>query len=134
MKEIWPAIAVAGVTFAIPQFLVSNFHGPWLTDIIAAIVSMLCLILFLKIWHPKNDLGPSRDTRKCEQRAARADHGYSRAEVARAWLPWLVLSVFVFCWGTTHRQEDHEHAGKGLHLDEHAGQLRRARSPTRSSR
>ena len=38
MKEIWPAVAVAGVTFAIPQFLVSNFHGPWLTDIIAAVV------------------------------------------------------------------------------------------------
>src|SRR5450755_506874 len=35
MKEIWPAVAIAGVTFAIPQFLVSNFHGPWLTDIIA---------------------------------------------------------------------------------------------------
>ena len=57
MKEIWPAIAVAGVTFAIPQFLVSNFHGPWLTDIIAAIVSMVCLILFLKIWHPKTIWG-----------------------------------------------------------------------------
>ena len=37
MKEIWPAIAVAGVSFAIPQFLVSNYHGPWLTDIIAAL-------------------------------------------------------------------------------------------------
>ena len=36
MKEIWPAIAVAGVTFAVPQFLISNFHGPWLeADIIA---------------------------------------------------------------------------------------------------
>lgn len=53
MKEIWPAVAVAGVAFAIPQYLVSNYHGPWLTDIIAALVSMLCLILFLKVWHPK---------------------------------------------------------------------------------
>lgn len=99
MKEIWPAIAVAGVTFAIPQYLVSNFHGPWLTDIIAAVVSMLCLILFLKIWHPKTIWGHERH-QEGEHRAARGHHGYSRAEVVRAWLPWLVLSVFVFCWGT----------------------------------
>ena len=99
MKEIWPAVAVAGVTFAIPQFLVSNFHGPWLTDIIAAVVSMLCLILFLKIWHPKTIWGHERH-QEGEHRAARGAHGYSRAEVARAWVPWLVLSVFVFCWGT----------------------------------
>jgi lactate permease len=99
MKEIWPAVAVAGVTFAIPQFLVSNLHGPWLTDIIAAVVSMFCLILFLKIWHPKTIWG-HEGHKKSEQRAARGEHGYSRGEVARAWLPWLVLSVFVFCWGT----------------------------------
>jgi lactate permease len=99
MKEIWPAVAVAGVTFAIPQFLVSNFHGPWLTDIIAAVVSMFCLILFLKVWHPKTIWG-HEGHQESEQRAARGAHGYSRAEVARAWVPWLVLSVFVFCWGT----------------------------------
>ncbi len=99
MKEIWPAVAVAGVTFAIPQYLVSNFHGPWLTDIIAAVVSMLSLILFLKIWHPRTIWGHEGHEESAE-RAARGHHGYSRAEVARAWLPWLVLSVFVFCWGT----------------------------------
>ena len=99
MKEIWPAIAVAGVTFAIPQFLISNFHGPWLTDIGAAIISMVCLILFLKIWHPKTIWG-HEGHQEGEHRAARGHHGYSRSEVARAWLPWLVLSVCVFCWGT----------------------------------
>jgi len=99
MKEIWPAVAIAGVTFAIPQFLVSNFHGPWLTDIIAAIVSMLCLIGFLKVWHPKTIWGHEGPAGG-EQRAARGQHGYSRGEVARAWLPWLVLMVCVFCWGT----------------------------------
>ncbi|MFI5118648.1 MAG: L-lactate permease [Terriglobales bacterium] len=99
MKEVWPAVAVAGVTFAIPQYLVSNFHGPWLTDIIAAIVSMVCLILFLKIWHPKAIWGHSGH-QESEQRAARGQHGYSRGEVVRAWLPWLVLSVCVFFWGT----------------------------------
>ncbi len=99
MKEIWPAIAVAGVTFAIPQFLVSNFMGPWLTDIIAAIVSMLCLIGFLKIWRPKTIWG-HEGHQEGEQRAARGQHGYSRAEIISAWLPWLVLSICVFCWGT----------------------------------
>jgi lactate permease len=99
MKEIWPATAVAGVTFAIPQYLVSNYHGPWLTDIIAAVTSMGCLILFLKIWHPKTIWG-HEGHQEGEERAARGSHGYSRGEVASAWLPWLVLSVLVFCWGT----------------------------------
>ena len=50
MLEIWPAILVAGVSFAVPQFLVSNYHGPMLVDVIAALISMACLTLFLKIW------------------------------------------------------------------------------------
>jgi lactate permease len=53
MLEIWPAILVAGVCFAIPQFLVSNFHGPWLVDVVAAIVSIAALATFLKFWQPK---------------------------------------------------------------------------------
>src|ERR1039457_3779724 len=57
IKEIWPGIAVAVITLAIPQFLISNFHGPWLTDIGAAIISMVCLILFLKVWRPKTIWG-----------------------------------------------------------------------------
>src|ERR671932_2196635 len=54
MLEVWPAVLVAGVSFAVPQYLVSNFHGPWLVDVVAAIVSMVCLALFLRIWHPSN--------------------------------------------------------------------------------
>nr|BFE96031.1 hypothetical protein GCM10020185_65670 [Pseudomonas brassicacearum subsp. brassicacearum] len=52
MLEIWPAILVAGVSFAIPQFLVSNYHGPMLVDVIAALISMACLTGFLKVWKP----------------------------------------------------------------------------------
>ena len=100
MFEIWPAIAVAGISFAIPQYLVSNYHGPWLTDIIASLCSMICLIVFLKSWHPKKIWGHG-GYQEGEQRAARGAHGYSGREVVRAWLPWLVLSVLVFCWGTT---------------------------------
>jgi lactate permease len=98
MKEIWPPIAVAGITFAIPQFLVSNLQGPWLTDIIAALCSMACLILFLKVWQPKVIWG--HEGAQEQSRTARGTHGYSRSAVASAWLPWLVLSVIVFCWGT----------------------------------
>lgn len=98
MKEIWPAITVAGVSFAIPQYLVSNYHGPWLTDIIASLCSLACLILFLRVWQPKIVWGHDREGQ--EQRAARRVHGYSRPEVVRAWLPWLVLSFLVFFWGT----------------------------------
>src|SRR5512138_3554033 len=53
MLQIWPAILVAGITFAIPQFLVSNFHGPWLVDVVAAMVSMGSLAVFLKFWQPR---------------------------------------------------------------------------------
>src|SRR5215813_2087602 len=53
MLEIWPAILVAGVSFAVPQFLVSNFHGPWLVDVVASGVSIGALALFLKFWQPK---------------------------------------------------------------------------------
>jgi lactate permease len=87
------------VAFSIPQYVVSNYHGPWLTDIIAALCSMGCLALFLKVWHPKRIWGHNAH-QESEQRAARGSHGYSRAEVLRAWLPWLVLSVLVFSWGT----------------------------------
>src|SRR5437660_8696954 len=53
MIEIWPAILVAGIGFAVPQFLVSNFHGPWLVDVVAAIVSLASLVTFLRFWQPK---------------------------------------------------------------------------------
>jgi lactate permease len=95
MLEVWPAVLVAGVFFAIPQFLMSNFHGPWLVDIVAAIVSMLALIVFLLKWQPKRIWGFEHEGK----REARGTHGHNRAMVARAWAPWLVLSIVVFAWG-----------------------------------
>src|ERR1700735_561981 len=53
MKEIWPAILVTGLSFAIPQFLISNYINPWIVDIGASLISMGCLVLFLKVWQPK---------------------------------------------------------------------------------
>ena len=52
-EGIWPAILVTGITFAVPQFVISNFINPWIVDIGASLISMGCLILFLKVWQPK---------------------------------------------------------------------------------
>jgi lactate permease len=103
MIEIWPAILVAGVSFAIPQFLVSNYHGPWLVDVIAAICSMGALTLFLKIWHPKQVwTSTSREGTTmsyAEAESQKVRHGFTRAQVMKAWTPWAILSVLVFLWG-----------------------------------
>ncbi|WP_431273818.1 L-lactate permease [Variovorax ureilyticus] len=105
MLEIWPAILVTGVSFAIPQFLVSNFIGPELVDIIAAIVSMVSLILFLRVWQPRTIWrsvslkGHEEDggTPAATATAKRSPH--STAELVRAWTPWAIMTVFVFIWG-----------------------------------
>ncbi len=96
MLEIWPAIAVAGIFFAIPQYLMSNFHGPWLVDIVASVISMAALITFMRFWKPKRVWrfpGEGEDVGHDPNR-------YTGAEVFRAWVPWLVLSICVFVWGT----------------------------------
>ena len=97
MMEIWPAILVAGVSFAIPEVLISNLHGPWLANIGSSVISMACLVGFLFIWHPKRVYTFEGEEAKTEHHAA---HGYSRSEVTRAWVPWVILSVIVFLWGT----------------------------------
>src|SRR6202030_2172143 len=53
MKEVWPAILVCGISFAVPQYLISNFINPWIVDIGASLISLACLVGFLKVWHPK---------------------------------------------------------------------------------
>ena len=102
MWDIWPAILVTGLSFAIPQFLVSNFIGPELVDIIAALVSMASLVLFLRVWQPKtvwtNASLKGREAPTPARPAASIDK-YSRAEYVRAWTPWIILTVFVFIWG-----------------------------------
>ncbi len=103
MIEIWPAILVAGISFAVPQYLVSNFHGPWLVDVVAAITSMVCLWGFLRVWTPKRTMkempegfGKAQADEDHEHQADKT----STAAIARAWMPWIILSVFVFAWGT----------------------------------
>jgi lactate permease len=102
MLEVWPPILVAGVSFAIPQYLVSNFHGPWLVNVVAAISSMTCLAMFLRIWQPANPMThmpaePIQADRAGLGEPAVRDSG---GAVRRAWTPWIILAVFVFLWGT----------------------------------
>ena len=103
MWDIWPAILVTGLSFAIPQYLVSNFIGPELVDIIAAIVSMICLVGFLRVWQPKKIwTSPSmrgNDMSAAEAKPPRAPVRHSQADLVRAWTPWAILTVFVFVWG-----------------------------------
>jgi lactate permease len=110
MIQVWPAALVAGVCFAIPQYLVSTLHGPWLVDIVASIASMTALTLFLRIWQPrtlwlsasridpgaKENSKGSQDNPIVETFHSKAE---KRAQAVKAWLPWVILSVFVFLWG-----------------------------------
>ncbi|MEG1129335.1 MAG: L-lactate permease [Comamonas sp.] len=103
MMEIWPAILVTGLSFAIPQYLVSNFIGPELVDIIAAIVSMVSLVLFLRVWQPKRIWTSAslrgKDVSAAEAKPPQPVVKHSRSALIAAWMPWLILSVFVFIWG-----------------------------------
>lgn len=92
--EVLPALLVSGICFAGAEFLLSNFHGPTLPDIGAAIASIVGLVLLLKVWRP------SRTFRfPGEEKARLEGAGYSGPQVLRAWGPYLVLAVFVFFWG-----------------------------------
>lgn len=123
MIEIWPAILVAAIAFAVPQFLVSNFHGPWLVDVVAAFASIVALATFLKVWKPKNlwssvnvaDMSEARPSERATL-AGRLEENSNwppgtdavpdgrafdtkSSAILRPWLPWIILSIVVFIWG-----------------------------------
>ncbi|PSC02871.1 lactate permease [Alsobacter soli] len=105
MIQIWPAILVCGVSFAIPQYVVSNFVNPWIVDIAAAIVSMVCLVGFLKVWQP-SELWLSPKLRTRDDSAATAPPTPAVAvenptpeQIRMSWVPWAILSVVVIIWG-----------------------------------
>jgi lactate permease len=105
MKEIWPAILVTGVSFAVPQFLISNFINPWIVDIGASLISMACLIGFLKIWRPKTvwtspKLRTRDDSAGTAPVPALSTRKPTRAEVWQALTPWIIVCVMLLVWGT----------------------------------
>jgi lactate permease len=106
MIAIWPAILVCGVSFAIPQFLISNYVNPWIVDIGASLISMACLIGFLRIWHPKelwtSPALRSHDDSMATMPRAPANSGRkpTRAEVWAALTPWIIVCAILLVWGT----------------------------------
>jgi len=106
MLAIWPAILVCGVSFAVPQFLISNFVNPWIVDIGASLVSMACLIGFLQIWQPREiwtspALRSHDDSAKTmPQRSAASTLKLPSAEVWAALMPWIIVCAVVLIWGT----------------------------------
>lgn len=99
MMGVWPAILVSGGVFAVVQFAVSNFHGPWLVDVIAGLASMLGLVLLMRFWKPA-EVWRYADESEPESPADLAPvRPLTRGAVASAWVPWALLTVFVFVWG-----------------------------------
>jgi lactate permease len=93
--EVWPAALVSGGSFALAQFLSANFLGPLLPDIIASLTSIVCLTLFVRFWRP------ARVWRFPGEAASegKARLQYGGGQVLRAWMPFILLSVFVAAWG-----------------------------------
>jgi lactate permease len=105
MKDIWPAILVTGLSFAIPQFVISNYINPWIVDIGASLISMGCLILFLKVWQPKELwLSPAlrgRDESAATMTAPKAmdKTSLTQTQLWTALLPWIIVCIVMLVWG-----------------------------------
>jgi lactate permease len=105
MTAIWPAILVTGVTFAVPQFVISNYINPWIVDIGASLISMGCLILFLKVWQPKelwtSPALPGKDESAATMQPVKAldTAKLTQAQLWGALLPWIVVCVLMLVWG-----------------------------------
>ena len=105
MIEIWPAILVCGVSFAIPQFLISNYINPWIVDVGASLISMACLIGFLEVWQPKK-LWLSPALRSHDDSAATMPPPRAlgpEPSTRQVWLglmPWIIVCVVLLVWGT----------------------------------
>lgn len=96
VRGVWPALLVAGGTFAAVQLAVAWWHGPWLVNILSALAAMAVLVLFLRFWRPAEVWHlPGED----EPGAGSASPVHPRPLVARAWAPWLLLSLWMFVWG-----------------------------------
>jgi lactate permease len=87
IRQAWPAALVCGASFAATQFAISNFVGPYLTDILSSLAAVVSLVTLLQFWHPpgaESATGPR----------------FRFLEVARAWSPYLLLVVFILAWSS----------------------------------
>lgn len=92
VKEVWPAALVAGGSFAVSQYITSNFIGPELPDVTSAIVSIVATTVFLKSWKPKNIMKANMEGFNLVP--------HTTGEVFKAWSPFIILSVMVTIWTT----------------------------------
>jgi lactate permease len=105
MKDVWPAILVTGVSFAVPQFVISNYINPWIVDIGASLISMGCLILFLKVWQPKvlwlSPVLRGKDESTATMKPAKPldKTPLTQAQLWGALLPWIIVCIVMLIWG-----------------------------------
>lgn len=114
MREVWPACLTAGLSFAVMQFLVSNFLGPALVDIIASATSIVAMLVLLQFWRPKQVWRFDHDEPPCGAGFKACPPAGSEActttgnapassptprQALVAWMPWIILSLVVFAWG-----------------------------------
>lgn len=104
-KEVMPAALVAGGTFGLTFFLISNFVGAELTSIVASIVSLICLAAFLKVWKPKTiwrfDEDIEKDKKIANGEIAATSITYSGGQIFKAWSPFLIVMIVMGIWGST---------------------------------
>jgi len=100
---VWPAILVAGGSYAASQLAISNLHGPWLASIVPALISAVALVLFLRLWRPRSIMAVGEASLVQGDAPAppieRESGRPSPAALRRAWLPWLILTALIFLWG-----------------------------------
>jgi lactate permease len=104
LAGVWPAACVAGLAFAVPQYAVSNFHGPWLVDILAGASSILATLLLLRFWKPRdlmrlNNGDPEYSDANEFPSPARGTQQLQSRAILGAWMPWIILTLFILCWG-----------------------------------
>jgi lactate permease len=92
----WPAIVVCGGSFAGIQFAIANFHGPTLVDVVGGLGSLAMLTLFLRFWQPREIWRFPDEPIAAEPTSAAP---LTRRQIVYAWVPWALLSIFVFLWG-----------------------------------
>ncbi len=95
LRSVWPAALVCGVCFALTQFLVSTFVGPYLTDILASLITMIGLVAFLHVWRPAESAPQAPAPLTPANEAALIPTG----TLLRAWSPYILLVIFVLLWG-----------------------------------
>ena len=96
IKETYPAVLVAGVSFAVTQFFTANYIGPELPDITSALVSLVCLTLFLKKWKPKRIF--RFEGQELSKVPTTQTQHYSPHAIIKAWSPFMILTIMVTIW------------------------------------